>query len=104
MPFLRFSSHRDYVRLQKWYTEREATKGGRKMERESFIFYRSFYDSIKGLGDAEFAECMRFLCEYGLNGAEQTGGTLAEVVLKSKRRKGRQTKGKPLRTGAGGIR
>ena len=52
------------------------------MERESFIFYRSFYDSIKGLGDAEFAECMRFLCEYGLNGAEQTGGTLAEVVLK----------------------
>ena len=82
MPFLRFSSHRDYVRLQKWYTEREATKGGRKMERESFIFYRSFYDSIKGLGDAEFAECMRFLCEYGLNGAEQTGGTLAEVVLK----------------------
>ena len=35
------------------------------MERESFIFYRSFYDSIKGLGDAEFAECMRFLCEYG---------------------------------------
>ena len=30
------------------------------MERESFIFYRSFYDSIKGLGDAEFAECMRF--------------------------------------------
>ena len=21
------------------------------MERESFIFYRSFYDSIKGLGD-----------------------------------------------------
>lgn len=72
MPFLRFSSHRDYVRLQKWYTEREATKGGRKMERESFIFYRSFYDSIKGLGDAEFAECMRFLCEYGLNGAEQT--------------------------------
>ena len=44
------------------------------MERESFIFYRSFYDSIKGLGDAEFAECMRFLCEYGLNGAEHTGG------------------------------
>ena len=44
------------------------------MERESFIFYRSFYDSIKGLGDAEFAECMRFLCEYGLNGAEQKGG------------------------------
>lgn len=70
------------MRLQKWYTERGATKGGRKMERESFIFYRSFYDSIKGLGDAEFAECMRFLCEYGLNGAEQTGGTLAEVVLK----------------------
>ena len=52
------------------------------MERDSFVFYRSFYDSIKGLGDAEFAECMRFLCEYGLNGAEQTGGTLAEVVLK----------------------
>ena len=83
------------------------------MERESFIFYRSFYDSIKGLGDAEFAECMRFLCEYGLNGVEQTGGTLAEVVLKmakpqidanNQRRKGRQTKSKPLRRGAGGIR
>lgn len=87
------------------------------MERESFIFYRSFYDSIKGLGDAEFAECMRFLCEYGLNGAEQTGGTLAEVVLKmakpqidannQRRANGQQraaTKGKPLRGGAGGIR
>ena len=52
------------------------------MERESFIFYRSFYDSIKGLGDAEFAECMRFLCEYGLNENELEGGVLAEVVLK----------------------
>lgn len=52
------------------------------MERDSFVFYRSFYDSIKGLGDAEFAECMRFLCEYGLNGTELAGGTLAEVVLK----------------------
>ena len=61
------------------------------MERESFIFYRSFYDSIKGLGDAEFAECMRFLCEYGLNGAEQTGGTLAEVVLKMRITNGEQT-------------
>ena len=61
---------------------KRSNERGRKMERESFIFYRSFYDSIKGLGDAEFAECMRFLCEYGLNGAEQTGGTLAEVVLK----------------------
>ena len=63
------------------------------MERESFIFYRSFYDSIKGLGDAEFAECMRFLCEYGLNGAEQTGGTLAEVVLKMQAVSDRKTDG-----------
>ena len=52
------------------------------MERDSFVFYRSFYDSIKGLGDAEFAECMRFLCEYALNDRELDGGTLAEVVLK----------------------
>ena len=53
-----------------------------KMERDSFVFYRSFYDSIRGLGDAEFAECMRFLCEYALNDRELEGGTLAEVVLK----------------------
>ena len=52
------------------------------MERESFIFYRSFYDSIKGLGDAEFAECMRFLCDFGMIGAEQKGGTMSVVVLK----------------------
>ena len=52
------------------------------MERDSFVFYRSFYDSIRGLGDAEFAECMRFLCEYALNDRELEGGTLAEVVLK----------------------
>ena len=50
------------------------------MERESFIFYRSFYDSIKGLGDAEFAECMRFLCEYALNDRELEGGTLEEAL------------------------
>lgn len=53
-----------------------------KMERGSFIFYRSFYDSIKDLEYEDFAECMRFLCEYGLNGNELEGGTLAEVVLK----------------------
>ncbi len=52
------------------------------MERDSFVFYRSFYDSVKDLENEDFAECMRFLCEYALNGCELQGSMLAEVVLK----------------------
>lgn len=36
--------------------------------RDSFIFYRSFYEAIKDLPQKEFAECVKAICEHGLNG------------------------------------
>ena len=63
------------------YRKRSNERREKNGERKLYLLPQ-LYDSIKGLGGREFAECMRFLCEYGLNGPEQTGGTLAEVVLK----------------------
>lgn len=39
-------------------------------ERESFVFYRSFYEAIKCLTPEESAESIKALCEYALNGNE----------------------------------
>lgn len=36
--------------------------------RDSFIFYRSFYEAIKDLPQKDFNECVKAICEYGLNG------------------------------------
>ena len=36
--------------------------------KDSFIFYRSFYEAIKDLPQKEFNECIMAICEYGLNG------------------------------------
>ena len=40
------------------------------MERKTFIFYRSFYDSIKDLESKDFECVFRAICEYALNGNE----------------------------------
>ena len=40
------------------------------MERDSFIFYRSFYEAIKELPDKEKIEVFNAICEYTLNGKE----------------------------------
>ncbi len=51
------------------------------MEREGFVFYRSFYEAIKGMEDSMCASCFRALCEYGLNGKEETSDPIAAAIL-----------------------
>ena len=43
--------------------------------RDGIVFYRSFYDAIKELSDAELAKCFKAIMEYGLDGKEpETSG------------------------------
>lgn len=51
------------------------------MEREGFVFYRSFYDAIKNMEDAVCASCFRALCEYGLNGNDAVDDPIAAAIL-----------------------
>ena len=52
--------------------------------RESFVFYRSFYESIKLLPKKYQLQCFTSLCEYALNDVplEKLPGTV-EAILKS---------------------
>lgn len=43
------------------------------MERESFVFYRSFRDSLDKVSDEHFAQCMRVLLSLALDGEEYSG-------------------------------
>lgn len=43
------------------------------MERDSFVFYRSFFESIQEYDDEQFARCVRALLNLSLNGVEYTG-------------------------------
>lgn len=38
--------------------------------RDGIVFYRSFYEAIRRLPDAELARCFKAIMEYGLNGNE----------------------------------
>ena len=38
------------------------------MKKDSFVFYRSFYESLIGMKKEEQADCLMTLCEYALNG------------------------------------
>ena len=38
--------------------------------RESFIFYKSFYDSLKGMDEKTQGKCLMALADYALNGNE----------------------------------
>ena len=40
------------------------------MNRESFIFYRSFFDSLVGMDDATQGRCLMAMADYALNGME----------------------------------
>lgn len=40
------------------------------MERDSMVFYRSFYTALKGLGAEEFKETILAMCEYAMDGEE----------------------------------
>lgn len=53
------------------------------MERDSFIFYRSFYESIKEIPDEQQLETYKAITEYALNGQEEqlTGVSKAIFTL-----------------------
>ena len=51
------------------------------MERESMVFYRSFYEAIVDLPDVELAQAFRAIAEYGLNGIETECSGTARVAL-----------------------
>jgi hypothetical protein len=38
--------------------------------RDSFVFYRSFYEAMEGLSDAEKGQCFEALANYAINGEE----------------------------------
>lgn len=40
------------------------------MERDSFVFYRSFYEAIKCLDDLEAIECFKAIADYALDGTD----------------------------------
>lgn len=52
------------------------------MERESMVFYRSFYEAIMDLPDIELAQAFRAIAEYGLNGTMIECTESAKVALK----------------------
>lgn len=52
------------------------------MERDSMVFYRSFYEAIASLPDVELAHAFRAIVEYGLNGVEIECAGSAMVALK----------------------
>lgn len=51
------------------------------MEREGFVFYRSFYEAIRDMEDGDCAACFRALCEYGLNGEVVAENPIAKAIL-----------------------
>lgn len=49
--------------------------------REGMVFYRSFYDAIKGLPAEDFKRCAIALLEYGLDGKEPEGNGIERTVF-----------------------
>ena len=43
------------------------------MERDSFVFYRSFRDALDKVSEEDFSKCMRVLLSLALDGEEYTG-------------------------------
>lgn len=50
------------------------------MERESIVFYKSFFDAIDSLPEEEQAACYRAVIKYGLTGEEPPKGTLGYTM------------------------
>lgn len=54
------------------------------MKRDSFVFYRSFYDILNKLpSDAEKVEFMNAICEYALNGTETEKSLMCDIAFAS---------------------
>ena len=55
------------------------------MERDSFVFYRSFYEAIKCLTPAEQLNCFNAIAQYALDGEEpQVEGAAKGIFLSVK--------------------
>ena len=52
-----------------------------KIIRDSFVFYRSFFEAISELDEPQFNMCMRAICEYGLNGTLPTESGVTKTVF-----------------------
>lgn len=52
------------------------------MKRDSMVFYRSFYESVKDLPPDEFKRCMVAILDYGLEGIVTEGAGVESVVLR----------------------
>ena len=50
--------------------------------RDSFVFYRSFYEAIADLPDADLAACFRAISEYALNDIEPEVPGIEKTVFK----------------------
>ena len=51
------------------------------MERDSFIFYRSFYEAIKEVPDEEQLQIYKTITEYALNGNEINNTGIAKAIF-----------------------
>lgn len=51
------------------------------MEKNSFIFFRSFYDSINALPEEMQLEVYRTICEYGFNGIEPQENGISKALF-----------------------
>ena len=51
------------------------------MERESFVFYRSFYKAIQKLSDEDLAKVIRAICAYALDGELIECEGIAEIIF-----------------------
>ena len=52
-----------------------------ELKRDSFVFYRSFYESLSELPDESVAKAMRAICDYALNGVEPDLSGIAKAVF-----------------------
>ena len=50
------------------------------MTRDSFVFYRSFYEGLKELDDADRLACYDAIAKYGLDGISEATGVPAAVL------------------------
>lgn len=53
------------------------------MERDSFVFYRSFYEAISCLSKEEKADCLDALAGYALNGVEPEADGVVKALFLS---------------------
>lgn len=52
------------------------------MERDGFVFYKSFAEAIKGLDDEMRLECLTAIIDYGIYGIEKELSGIPDIVFK----------------------